>query len=54
MKIKLKFTGTGNTGPPIVTLLGIKAISKAEIRASFFQEILKQNKKLKGLLKCEE
>ena len=35
MKIRLRFIGIRKTGPPIVTLLGMRAIRRAEISASF-------------------
>jgi hypothetical protein len=44
MKIKLKFTGTRNTGPKIVTLLGIKATNKEEIKASFLPKSFETKK----------
>jgi len=35
IKTKLRFIGIRKTGPPIVTLLGMRAIRRAEMRASF-------------------
>ena len=35
MKIRLRFIGIRKTGPPMVTLLGMRAIRRAEMRASF-------------------